>query len=154
MIYHNLTECQLFSFKGALIKSPNAENMLSDKYNWSELMAHQKLEMDQIHNFGSSLINIFGGQIKPRPIKVRITEHHPLGSQAFIPLKHTPFVVANAPNIKNFMARNIQVFSVNSNQGVNYKCDFWLHPFLTLENKHQSIVINRGGPRKTQGYPT
>ena len=111
-------------------------------------MAHQKLEMDQIHNFGSSLINIFGGQIKPRPKEARMTEHRPLGSQAFIPLKHTPYIVVNALNIKNFMAQNIQVFGVNSNQGINYKYDFWLHPLPTLENNHKSIVVDRGGPRK------
>ena len=48
------------SVQGALIKSADTENMLNDKCGWEELMGQQKLEMDQIHNFGGSMINKIG----------------------------------------------------------------------------------------------
>lgn len=48
------------SVQGALIKEEGALEMLTDKCDWQELMGQQKLEMDKIHTFGSSVIKNIG----------------------------------------------------------------------------------------------
>ena len=95
---------------------------------------------------GRPLINIFRGRPRPLPLKIHMMEHHPLGSQAFIPLSNQPFVVVVAPPGENVGPDNLRAFITNGHQGVNYARGVWHFPLLVLGVKEQDfIVIDRGG---------
>ena len=47
---------------------------------------------------GETTISIFSALKRNFPMKIDMMEKHPLGSQAFIPMKETTFLVFVAPN--------------------------------------------------------
>ncbi len=107
---------------------------------------HDLANIDVKTESGKTLVNIFRGQPRPHPIKIMMMERHPLGSQAFIPLKEKPYIVVVAPVSNNVNPKDLHAFRAMGNQGVNYKRNLWHHPLLTLENNHDFLVIDRGGP--------
>ena len=54
------------------------------------------------------------------PRKVDHVEHHPLGSQAFLPINETPFVVVVAKAGEAPTPDQLQAFVTNGRQGINY----------------------------------
>jgi ureidoglycolate lyase len=91
------------------------------------------------------LINIFRGSPRPQPIEIKMMERHPLGSQTFMPLKNTPYLVVVAPIGDSVGPEDLQAFEAAGHQGVNYKLDLWHHPLLVLEDGHEFLVIDRDG---------
>lgn len=87
-------------------------------------------------------ISLFRGQPRDMPFTVTMLERHPLGSQAFVPLSKTPYlvIVAESPEAtpRAFLARD--------GQGVNYRCGTWHHPLLALESVSDFLVVDRIGP--------
>ena len=71
-------------------------------------------------------------------------EKHPLGSQAFIPMKETTFLCFVAPpgNIPD--KKKIQSFIIPPKMGINYKPGIWHFPLIATENT-DFIVIDRKG---------
>ncbi len=65
------------------------------------------------------------------PRKVDHVEYHPLGSQAFIPLDQTPFVVVVTNPGKDPMPEDLKAFVTNGRQGINYHAGTWHHVLLT-----------------------
>lgn len=86
-------------------------------------------------------ISLFRGQPRAMPFTVTMLERHPLGSQAFVPLSKTPYliVVATAPDAvpRAFLAR--------SGEGVNYRRGTWHHPLLALGAVSDFLVVDRIG---------
>ena len=107
---------------------------------------HNLANIDVGSESGKTLVNIFRGQPRPQPIQIMMMERHPLGSQAFIPLQEKPYIVVVAPASNNVDPIDLQASRVMGNQGINYKRNLWHHPLLTLENNHDFLVIDRGGP--------
>ena len=73
-------------------------------------------------------------------------ERHPLGSQAFIPLDETPFLVLVALSGNNPTAEDLKLFSTNGRQGINFFKNTWHHFNLVLKDSQDFLVIDRGGP--------
>ena len=46
---------------------------------------------------GNTIMNIFSARKRKFPLNIKMMEKHPLGSQAFIPMKETKFLVFVAP---------------------------------------------------------
>ncbi len=65
------------------------------------------------------------------PRKVDHVEHHPLGSQAFLPLDQTPFIVVVAKTGAAPSPDDLQAFITNGKQGINYHVGTWHHVLLT-----------------------
>lgn len=65
------------------------------------------------------------------PRKVDHVEFHPLGSQAFLPLDQTPFVVVVAKAGEAPDPDELQAFVTNGQQGINYHAGTWHHVLLT-----------------------
>ncbi|AJP59640.1 ureidoglycolate hydrolase [Pandoraea vervacti] len=93
---------------------------------------------------GRTLVNVFRGQPRQLPYEVKMLERHPLGSQAFIPLKTTPYLVVVAPAGELDVSR-IRAFVSDGWQGVNYARGVWHHPLLALHEVSDFIVVDRGG---------
>lgn len=91
---------------------------------------------------GVPLLSIFRARSRPQPIEIDLLEQHPLGSQAFIPLEQTPFLilVATQPEFES-----LRLFISNGRQGVNYRRGVWHYPLLALEKQSDFVVIDRGG---------
>ena len=92
-----------------------------------------------------TLINIFETQPYAMPLRVAMLERHPLGSQAFIPMDGSPFLVVVAPSGDAVDVAGIQAFITNGRQGVNYGRGVWHHPLVVTERPASFLVVDRGG---------
>lgn len=106
---------------------------------------HDLAGVDVSENDGKTLINIFRGQPRPRPIEIKMVERHPLGSQAFVPLQDTPWLVVVAPVGDSVGIRDLRCFQATGKQGVNYRRGVWHHPLLVLQPDQDFLVVDRGG---------
>jgi ureidoglycolate lyase len=78
------------------------------------------------------------------PLKLTMVERHPLGSQAFIPLSPSPFLVVVCRD-ENGAPGTPHAFLTQSGQGVNYPSNLW-HGVLTPIGEPQDfVIVDRGG---------
>ena len=129
---------------GEVIETAGAEHLIINEGTTERF--HDLANIDVANENGKPLINIFRGSPRPRPIEIKMMERHPLGSQAFIPLQNKPYLVVVAPVADSVGPEDLQVFMADGNQGVNYQRDLWHHPLLVLEDNHEFLVVDRGGP--------
>jgi len=96
---------------------------------------------------GAGAISLAVSEQVTLPITVRMLERHPLGSQAWIPRNHAPFIVVVAPNGKDDKPDEsaIRAFVAQADQGVNYHAGVWHHPLLCLSANGQFILVDRVG---------
>jgi ureidoglycolate lyase len=93
---------------------------------------------------GRPLINIFRARPRTLPLKIKGVERHALGSQAFIPLGRSRFVVVVAPSGAAPKPSDLRAFVTDGVQGVNYRPGVWHHPLLALDQVSDFVVIDRG----------
>ncbi len=79
------------------------------------------------------------------PRKVDHVEHHPLGSQAFLPIDETPFVVVVAKAGEAPTPDQLQAFVTNGRQGINYHAGTWHHVLLTPYAAIDFLCVDRAG---------
>ena len=133
-----------FAAFGDVIMTDGAERLMINEGTTERFYDLAKVDVES--EGGHTLINIFRGQARPQPIEIKMMERHPLGSQAFIPLQNKPYLVVVAPVADSVGPEDLQVFMADGNQGVNYQRDLWPHPLLVLEDNHEFLVVDRGGP--------
>ena len=106
---------------------------------------------DEISNLNTSkdngvtTISIFSALKRNFPMKIDMMEKHPLGSQAFIPMKETTFLAFVAPNGEKPDLNKIEAFVVPPGIGINYKPGTWHFPLISTENMN-FLVVDRQGP--------
>ena len=93
---------------------------------------------------GNPIISIFSAKKRRFPLKINMMEKHPLGSQAFMPMKETIFLVFVAPIGKKPNINKIESFIVPKQTGVNYKPGIWHFPLISNKNMN-FLVIDRKG---------
>tara|TARA_B100001029_G_scaffold143199_1_gene122935 strand:- start:440 stop:934 length:495 start_codon:yes stop_codon:yes gene_type:complete len=93
---------------------------------------------------GNTIISIFSAKKRNFPMKIDMMEKHPLGSQAFIPMKETTFIVFVAPRGKKPDVNKIKSFIVPKQTGINYKTGIWHFPLISNKNMN-FLVIDRKG---------
>ena len=93
---------------------------------------------------GETTISIFSALKRSFPMKIDMMEKHPLGSQAFIPMKETTFLTLVAPEGKKPDLEKIESFIVPKGIGVNYKTGIWHFPLISTEDM-DFLVIDRKG---------
>ena len=72
-------------------------------------------------NEGKTIVSIFSALKRTFPMKIDMMEKHPLGSQAFIPMKETTFLSFVAPQGTFPEISKIQSFIIPPKMGINYK---------------------------------
>ena len=95
-------------------------------------------------NKGETIVSIFSAIKRTFPMKIDMMEKHPLGSQAFIPMKETTFLVLVAPKGERPLIEKIQSFIVPPGIGINYKPGTWHFPLISTEDMN-FLVIDRKG---------
>ncbi len=80
------------------------------------------------------------------PRKLDHAEHHPLGSQAFVPLDETPFIVVVGKAGESPRPEDFQGFITNGKQGINYHPGTWHHVLLTPYAAMTFLCVDRAGP--------
>jgi len=93
---------------------------------------------------GKTIVSIFSALKRNFPMKIDMMEKHPLGSQAFIPLKETTFLCFVAPQGETPEINKIQSFIIPPKTGINYKPGIWHFPLISTEDT-DFLVIDRKG---------
>ena len=93
---------------------------------------------------GKTVVSIFSALKRTFPMKIDMMEKHPLGSQAFIPMKETTFLCFVAPSGESPEVSKIQSFIIAPKTGINYKPGIWHFPLISTENTN-FLVIDRKG---------
>ena len=114
-------------------------NGMADRYH-----ALADIELGDAESRG--VISLVASRQFAMPRRVDHLEYHPLGSQAFLPLDPTPFIVvvgaaADAPDLAQLRA-----FVTNGKQGINYRRGTWHHVLLTPYAPMRFICVDRAGP--------
>lgn len=93
---------------------------------------------------GKTIMSIFSAKKRKFPINIKMMEKHPLGSQAFVPMNETTFLVFVAPKGKRPNTKKIKSFIVPKQTGINYKPGIWHFPLISSKNMN-FLVIDRKG---------
>jgi len=93
---------------------------------------------------GETTISIFSALKRSFPMKIDMMEKHPLGSQAFIPMKETTFLVFVAPKEEKLDLNKIEAFIIPPGIGVNYKPGTWHFPLISTEDMNFLVVDRKG----------
>lgn len=93
---------------------------------------------------GKTSVSIFSATKRIFPMKIEMMEKHPLGSQAFIPMKETNFIVLVAPPGDKPEINKIESFVVSRGIGINYKPDIWHFPLISTENMNFLVMDRKG----------
>ena len=100
--------------------------------------------IDVLKDKGKAIVSIFSALKRSFPMKIDMMEKHPLGSQAFIPIKETTFLSFVAPPGKVPEIKKIQSFIIPPKIGINYKPGIWHFPLISTEDTN-FLVIDRKG---------
>ena len=101
-------------------------------------------DLNTLKDGGKTIVSIFATLKRTFPMKIDMMEKHPLGSQAFIPMKETTFLAFVAPQGKFPEINKIQSFIIPPKTGINYKPGIWHFPLISTENT-DFLVIDRKG---------
>ncbi len=112
---------------------------MADRYH---ALAEVELGGDQAR----AIISLVDSRKFDMPRQVDHLEYHPLGSQAFLPLDASPFIVVVCAAGTEPDLGNLQAFVTNGQQGINYHLATWHHVLLTPHAAMRFICVDRTGP--------
>jgi len=78
------------------------------------------------------------------PLSLALVERHPNGSQAFIPVRPTRFLVVVAPD-ENGRPGTPRAFMAAPGQGVNYFLGTWHGVLTALDDETDFLIVDREG---------
>jgi len=96
---------------------------------------------------GKTIVSIFSAKKRMFPMKIDMMEKHPLGSQAFIPMKETSFLVFVAPKGNRPNLKKIESFRIPKQTGINLNPGIWHFPLISKKDIN-FLVIDRKGKGK------
>ena len=88
-------------------------------------------------------ISLFDARPRPQPIAIRLMERHPLGTQLFMPLQDSPWLVVVCGDPQDIAS--YRAFTAAGRQGVNYARNVWHHPLLVVGEGERFLVVDRTG---------
>ena len=138
-------EATAFAPFGDVVELANATRMSINAGTTTRF--HDLAAVDVTAEGGRALINVFRAQPQAMPVRLRLMERHPLGSQCFLPLAQAtsaPYLVVVAPD-DGGRPGPLRAFFSRGWQGVNYARNVWHHPLLALDAVCDFVVVDRGG---------
>ena len=100
-------------------------------------------EPDVLAQGGRPSLSVFRASAVQLPIEVRELERHQFGSQSFLPLGGTTFVVVVALGEEQPDIRTMAAFQADGACGVTLRRGVWHHPLLALSDG-DFAVLERG----------
>ncbi|MEM1151591.1 MAG: ureidoglycolate lyase [Pseudomonadota bacterium] len=94
---------------------------------------------------GRAGVSLAVSQAIALPHALSLVERHPLGSQMFVPLTPTPFLVTVAPDEEG-RPGTPRAFIATSGQGVNYLRGTWHGVLAPLAGPARFLVVDRIAP--------
>ncbi|MEN4920872.1 ureidoglycolate lyase [Achromobacter spanius] len=101
-------------------------------------------EPDILKQGGRPSLSVFRATPGSLPFEVRMMERHRLGSQTFVPLMGTPFVVLVALGATEPDLSTLKAFRADGSAGITLAPDVWHHPLLALA-AGDFVVLERKG---------
>ncbi len=89
-------------------------------------------------------ISIFRASPFDLPYSLNFMERHPYGSQSFMPLIPSKFLIIVAKD-KDGVPTNPIAFLASEGQGVNYHSNVWHGALVALEKETDFLVVDREG---------
>jgi ureidoglycolate lyase len=120
-----------------------------DSFPINKGMADRYHELAKVELGGDAaraIISLVDSRQFDMPRQVDHLEHHPLGSQAFLPLDASPFIVVVCAAAPEPDLASLQAFVTNGRQGINYHLGTWHHVLLTPYAPMRFICVDRTGP--------
>jgi len=96
---------------------------------------------------GKTIVSIFSAKRRMFPMKIDMMEKHPLGSQAFMPMKETSFLIFVAPKGNGPNLKKIESFRIPKQTGINLNPGIWHFPLISTKDMN-FLVIDRKGKGK------
>jgi ureidoglycolate lyase len=96
---------------------------------------------------GAAGISLFDANLRSYPHAVKLVERHPLGSQAFIPMSETGFLVVVAED-NDGTPENLRAFLTKPGQGINFHRGIWHGVLAPLTAPGLFAVVDRIGEGK------
>ena len=93
---------------------------------------------------GKTIVSIFSAKKRRFPMKIDMMEKHPLGSQAFIPMNETSFLVFVAPKGNKPDLKKIESFRIPKQTGINLNPGIWHFPLISTKDMN-FLVVDRNG---------
>ena len=136
-----ITRKNFFAY-GDLISSNNIKplNINAGYAKRFDNLANINTSRDQ----GKTIVSIFSALKRTFPMKIDMMEKHPLGSQAFIPMKETTFIAFVAPLGEKPEINKIESFIISPGKGINYKPGIWDFPLISTEDMNFLVVDRKG----------
>jgi ureidoglycolate lyase len=88
-------------------------------------------------------LGIYRAEPRELPMALLELERHPLGSQAFVPLRPARYLVAVAGRREEPRPEDLRVFLASGQQGVNLHAGVWHHALLLLDRESEFLVVER-----------
>ena len=102
------------------------------------------MNLNTFKNKGETTISIFSALKRTFPMKIDMMEKHPLGSQAFIPMKETTFLAFVAPKGDKLDLNKIESFIIPPGIGINFNPGTWHFPLISTEVMNFLVVERKG----------
>ncbi|MCU0696687.1 MAG: ureidoglycolate lyase [Myxococcaceae bacterium] len=79
-------------------------------------------------------VSVFRSVAKTLPFELKLLEHHPCSTQAFLPMVCQRFLVCVAPTAAGGGPEvgGLRAFVCGPGQGINYRVGTWHHPIVAL----------------------
>lgn len=114
-------------------------NGMADRYH---ALAQVELGGDDAR----AVVSLVASRKFDMPRRVDHMEYHPHGSQAFIPLDASPFIVVVSAAGSSPDVADLHAFVTNGKQGINYHAGTWHHVLLTPYAAMRFICVDRDSP--------
>lgn len=129
---------------GEVIESAGRDYVM---INQGSTRRYHRLAEVQTDELGTTVISLFRASRLTYPLRIGMLERHPLGSQAFMPLRGNDYLLVVAPGGSDHVdPAGVRAFHASGLQGVNYHRGVWHHPLLALHEGDEFLVIDRAGP--------
>lgn len=86
-------------------------------------------------------LSIFVARGRRFPMPIQALERHPLGSQAFVPLDGSAYVIVVATDAQGRPTRP-QAFMARPDQGISLDIGVWHHPLIALADSARFLVVD------------
>jgi ureidoglycolate lyase len=106
---------------------------------------HALARVEALGEDAGAIISLVKSKKYEMPRKLDHAEHHPLGSQAFVPLDDTPFIVVVASPCDLPRPEDFHAFVTDGKQGINYHPGTWHHVLLTPYSAMTFLCVDRVG---------